>query len=458
MNKKGWNLRKTAELLQMDRTVVYGIIANSWTLLNGLVTLLLIIRFFSSEMQGYYYTFSTIIALKVFIETGFSAVVVAFASHEWSKLHLNDNGYIVGDPVALSRLVSLARIVFRWYFIGGLISLIGLGIGGYLFFSADGSSHNLNWKLPWSFMCVFTVINMWLMPTLFLLEGCNQVKQIYSYRLVQGICVSATSWVAIILGANLWTTVIIAAVNTICLFIFILIKYKHFFVPMISFTITSAINWRSDLAPMQWRIALSWISGYFVSSFFTPLIFHYQGSVAAGQFGMTWMLFGAIGSLTTMWIAPKVPQFGMLVAKKDYDSLDKLFFKSAKMAIGLYGIGAIVLWFLIFFVFKIENPIAIKLAGRVMAPLPAGIFLVGLFFIYFTGPFSSYLRAHGKEPTFIGNVLFAFLTAILAWVLVKRFSILGVSVAYSAVAIFFAFPYVVIIWFRSREKWHHIEA
>ncbi len=451
------NFRWVAERLQIDRTVIYGVIANSWSLVTGPVTILLIIKYFSSELQGYYYTFGTILALKIFIETGFSAVIVSFASHEWSKLHLDTAGYIIGDLDAHSRLISLARIIFRWHFIGGFIVIVGLGIAGYIFFSLDKSSLIINWQSPWFLLCLLTGVNMWLVPALFLLEGCNQVKQIYSYRLVTGVCVTACSWTAIIIGAGLWATVVNAAVGLVCLFIFILHKYRNFFIPMISSVPTSVINWRNNLWPMQWRIALSWISGYFMSSFFTPLIFHYHGSVAAGKFGMSWSLFGALSSISIMWISPKIPQFGMLVAKKDYISLDKLFFKSSKMSIGIYVIGALILWLIICNVYKIDHPLAVKLAARIISPSSAGIFLLGLFFMYSTNPLAYYLRAHNQEPMLGVSVFSAILIALFAWILVKQFSVLGMAIAYSTVAIFFSFPYALIVWLKCRAKWHQKE-
>jgi hypothetical protein len=298
---------------------------------------------------------------------------------------------------------------------------------------------------------------MWLVPALFLLEGCNQVEQLYSYKLFQGICVAISSWIAIIMGAGLWVAIINSATVLICLVIFIVWKYKNFFMPMLSYNTVAVINWRNSLWPMQWRIALSWISGYFLSSFFTPLLFHYHGSVVAGQFGMTWALFGAISSIANMWIAPKIPQFGIFIARKDYAALDKLFFRASKLSVGIFALGAFTFWIVIYCIYKIDFPLVSQIAVRLISPLPAGIFLVGWLFVYFTGPFSYYLRAHNKEPMLEVGVLSAIAVASTSWFLVEDFSILGLSIAYSVVAIFFSFPYSLIVWHRFREKWHREE-
>lgn len=445
-------LRWLADRLQIDHAVIYGVLANSWSILAGPVTMFMIVTYFSSELQGYYYTFNNIIALRVFVELGLGTVIISFASHEWSKLSLDKDGYIAGDANALSRLVSLGRLVFVWYFIGGFIALFGLGFGGYLFFLHEKSALSINWMSPWFVLCSLTAISMWLAPALFLLEGCNQIKRIYAYRTIQGICISICTWIAIILGAGLWAVAVNAAVSIVCLVVFILIKYRRFFKPMIFYVTTTIIDWRTDLWPMQWRISLSWMSGYFLSAFFTPLIFHYHGPVAAGQFGMTWSLFVAVGTFSNIWLATKRPQFGMLIANKNYGSLDKLFFRSATLSIGIYTCGAITLWLLIYVVYAINHPWAV----RVLSPLSSGIFVVGLIFTYFTSPFSYYLRAHNKDPLYWLDISTAVIMAITTLILGKLYASLGVAIAYTGIHSCFFFPLAMWGWHRCREKWHSI--
>jgi len=444
------NIIWLADRLQIDRTVIYGILANSWSIIAGPITMLMIISHFSSELQGYYYTFNNIIALRVFVELGLGTVIISFASHEWAKLSLDGNGNIEGDVTALSRLVSLGRLVFKWYFVGGFIALIGLGLGGYLFFLQEKSVIGISWALPWFVLCSLTAINMWLAPALFLLEGSNQIKRLYYYRMVQGICISICTWTAIALGAGLWAVIVNAAVSIICLIMFLFIKYRNYFKSIIFHATTAKIDWRDDLWPMQWRISLSWISGYFLSAFFTPLIFHYHGPVAAGQFGMTWSLFVAVGTFSNIWLATKRPQFGMLIAKKDYYSLDKLFFRTAALSIGIYILGVIALWLLIYFLYFINHPWAV----RVLSPLPAGIFIIGLIFRFSTAPFSYYLRAHNRDPLYLLDVTTAVILATAAFILGKHYAALGIAIVYTGGHSLFSFPASLWGWYKCRLKWH----
>jgi len=445
-------LRWLLDRLLIDRAVLYGIFTNLWLIIAGPVTMFFIVTYFTSELQGYYYTFNSMLALRVFVELGLGTVIISFASHEWSKLSFDNNGHIVGDTNALSRLVSLGRIVFKWYFIGGFVVLIGLGFGGYLFFSQEKSALVINWKWPWLFLCFLTAVNLWLAPALFLLEGCNQIKRIYAYRLIRGIFVNTCTWAAIFLGAGLWALTVNAAVNIICLFIFLFVKYRHFFKFMISYVTTSIIDWRSDLWPMQWRISLSWMSGYFMSAFFTPLIFHFHGAVAAGKFGMTWALFGAIGQFSDIWLAAKRPQFGMLIAKKDFSSLDKLFFRSSIISIGIFIWGIMILWLSIYFLYVVNHPWSV----RILTPLTSGIFCIGLCFAYFTVPVYYYLRAHNKEPLYWLDISTGILLAISAWLLVSKYAAFGLAIAYLSIQSCYVFPFSIWGWHRYRVKWHKI--
>jgi len=58
-----------------------------WSVGAGLMTLLVIIKFLSPELQGYYYTFSSLIRLRVLVELGLNFAIVQFANHEMASLN-----------------------------------------------------------------------------------------------------------------------------------------------------------------------------------------------------------------------------------------------------------------------------------------------------------------------------------------------------------------------------------
>src|SRR5207245_2385725 len=248
----------------------------------------LFVVFVSPEMQGYYYTFNSLLAFQIFAELGLGTVLTYYASHEWAKLAFDPHGRVTGDADALSRLTSLGRFALRWYLAAGAALTLILAVGGLLFFATDGNPA-FPWRAPWIVLCVTTGLNICVVPIWALLEGCNQVANVYAFRVIQYVASSVAAWVGIYLGAGLWVASIVGVTGLLAMMVTVGRRYAGFVrTILLGHSKGPRLRWRVDVLPMQWRIALSWISGYFMFSLFTPVLFHYQGSLVAGQMGMTW--------------------------------------------------------------------------------------------------------------------------------------------------------------------------
>jgi len=442
-------LQRLLHWAEVDRAVAYGILANGWSLISGPVTLFLIATHFSTTVQGYYYTFGNVLALQVFVELGLANVIIQFASHEWSKLDLDGKRRIIGEPEALSRLVSLGRIAFLWYLVAGGIVAAGVGLGGYIFFS-QSAYPGIDWVAPWFILCILSGINLWLVPAWSLLEGCNQVSNVYAFRMIRGILGGLSIWTAILLGAGLWTAPASAAVGIAWSGLFIAWRYRQFFRTFFSQMVGPCIKWRFEVWPMQWKIALSWLSGYFIFSLFTPVLFYYHGAAVAGQMGMTWVLLSALGGVSSLWVLTKAPRFGMFIAKKEYAELDRVFFRAVTVSTGVLLCGGIALWFVVYFLYVFNHPFSIRL----LPPLPTGLFLLGQIAMITSGFFAVYLRAHKREP-FLGlSIVNGVLMGLFTWLLGSRFAATGMAIGYLAVCVFFVLPNGIVIWYRCRTAWH----
>jgi len=127
-------MRRWLNRLEMDRAVFYSVSGRAWQFVAGPVTILLIAFYFTPELQGYFYTFASLLALQTFVELGLQVVIINVSSHEWARLSLDDRGHLTGDPRALSRLVSLGRKVAVWYGAASLVFVVGVGVAGVAFF------------------------------------------------------------------------------------------------------------------------------------------------------------------------------------------------------------------------------------------------------------------------------------------------------------------------------------
>jgi len=442
-------MRSWLRSVGLDRAIAYSMVLKSWQTIAGLIGIALIAGNFPKEVQGFYYTFGSLIALQSFVELGFSLVISNFASHEWSKLHLDRNGRIEGNPDALSRLVSLGRFVFKWYAAAALIFLVFAGGCGY-WFLGQASASNVNWQMPWLVHIVFSSVLMWCMPFLSLLEGCDQVAQVARFRTWQAIASNLAIWIAILSGTGLWAAPAISMTSaSFCLY-YLLVSRREFFKPFLRRPESERIHWRGEMLPMQWRLALQGVMNYFVFSLFTPVMFYYHGPTVAGQMGMTWEIVAGIQSVATIWVMTKAPRFGMLVAGREFIILDLKWRKAALISLLLMLCGVIVVFLLMNYLEKTHwDPI-----NRLLAPLPFLMLAGGAVFAQAVQCIAIYLRAHKREVLTPVAIITGILMSMTVWQYGGAYGALGAAGSYLIVMSSVTFPMALIVWRRSRHEWH----
>ena len=441
-------IRRLAAFAEIDRSLVSAVATKAWSFVSGPISLLVIPRYLSPDTQGYYYTFFSLLALQSFVELGFSFIINQFASHEWAHLGFDRRDAITGEPRAHSRLISLGRLAFKWFGAASLVFVAAVSVAGYWFFSKS-PSHGIVWQAPWLALVAMTGIQIGFLPVFSLLEGCNQVAASYRYKLAQAILGSLALWSALACGWGLWAAAASSAASS-CILIAVFIRYRHFFGAFRSAPEGPTIHWKSEMLPMQWRLGLAVVVGYFMYSLFTPVIFHYHGPVAAGQMGMTWSLASMLQQIASFWILTKMPRFGILIAKKEYKALDSLFFRSTLVSLVLVTAGALTLWSLVFAI----NYVHFRWSARMLPPWPTGILLLASVLIHVPACQAAYLRAHKKEPLLALNLISSAASGLLIWYWGKRFGPAGACSGYLAVIAVFIVPYQMYLWRYYRELWH----
>ncbi len=434
--------------IDIDRATVLGILARIWPLGAGTVNALLIASRFSPELQGYYFTFNNLLALQIFVELGLGTVIIQFTSHEWSRLGFDEHGGIVGNPEALSRLSSLAQAAFRWYTLAAALAALMLGLGGWTFFSRQPQV-GIDWLGPWLALSILTGFRLFLVPIWSLLEGCNQVAQAYTYRLIQNVLSSLALWSALLLGARLWTGPVTSAVALAWGIFFLSWRYRPFIRSLLAPARGPRVRWRADIWPLQWRIALTWLSGYFVFSLFTPVLFYFRGSVVAGQAGMTWSLVNALSAIAFLFVSTKVPRFGMLIARHAYGALDRLFLRSTLSSVVVASLGASVFGAGVYGLYAVDHPLAM----RILPFAPTAMLLLAMVLNQIAFAMGAYLRAHKREPYLVILVVRAVVATVTTLLLGSRFGATGVAAGFLAVNGLTLIP-ASIIFYRCRAEWH----
>lgn len=443
------NRRTTGiDLRLIDPAVFYGLLGIVSRLVMGPVTLFLIATHFSRAVQGYYFTFTSFVGFQALVELGLTPMIVQFAAHEWPRLKLDEQGALVGDDEALSRLISIGRFAFAWYGVGAILFTAGCTCAGLYFFNRAPNGDHVEWVLPWICLCGAAGFLFFMTPIWSLLEGCHQVAQVYRYRWFEAVLVTLSTWISIVCNGNLWTSFIGFSAAALWALLFLLVGYRRFLATFLQRPGGAVVGWKREMWPMQWRMAISFLIGT-VTSLFTPMVFYYRGPDEAGQFGMTWTLFTTLGAVANLWTASKTPTFGALIAKKDFDALDRLFYRGMAFGFFVATVGGGLLWYGTYFLYRHGS----TLAHRMLAPLPTGIFVFACILIQLAVPMGQYLRAHKQEPLMAASIVSGLFTGLLAWVLVRHYGALGIALAYTIVRIFLA-PWVVFIWARCRRAWH----
>jgi O-antigen/teichoic acid export membrane protein len=209
------------------------------------------------------------------------------------------------------------------------------------------------------------------------------------------------------------------------------------------------LAWRADILPMQWRVALSWLSGYFTFYLFTPVLFHWSGPVAAGQMGMTWALISVLTGVVSSWIAPKAPTFGILIAQRRFDELDRMFWHLSAVVAVFACAGAATIFTAVY----VLNALGQPFATRLLPPKETGYLLLGTVMLCASLPMSTYLRAHKREPLLAVSLASGLITGTSIVLLGKYRGADGASLGY-VLSMAIVTPFVALVWQRRRTEWH----
>jgi hypothetical protein len=437
----------------VDRPVFYIAVGRAWSLFSGPVTILLLAHSFTPKVQGYFYTFGSVMALQVFLELGFAQCIVQFASHEFAHLQFRPGGALEGDPRARSRLISLGRLSLKWYGVMALLVVLGIGTGGHWFFSMKNDP-SVAWSLPWWSLSLATGFALAILPVGALLEGCNQLAFLYGLRTLAAMLGSLALWTALWGGAGLFSGAIVGLAGTLLMAIAYAWRWPRLLEALghAPKPKGETISWRHEIWPFQWRIAVSWLSGYFIFNFFTPVLFYFHGPVVAGQMGMTMQLVNSLNALASSWTGTKGPRFGMLISQRRFVELDRLFFRATVQAVGVCVTGGVVL--LLALVFVREH---FAFGARFLGLGPASLLVLATIVNQVIVSQATYLRAHKREPLMWLSLANGLATGLLVIALGRFYGAPGVCLAYVFVQTCILIC-VSVVWKNCRRVWHQADA
>lgn len=412
----------------------------------GPLLLIFIPLYLSDVEQGYWYTFTSIAALVIFADLGFTNIVLQFAAHEFAYLSFDESSNIIGDKEYINRLSSFFRFSMKWLIKVVLVVFPLIIIGGYFFLESKGNL--VSWKWAWILYSLSSVLVFVNSIILSFFEGCNSVSKIQVIRLKTSLCTSLVSICGLYFGIHLY------ALSFSLLFSSLFgsyMIYKNFYPSIKQFWIYSAnyqYDWYPQFIALIWRYAISWCSGYFIFQLFTPLAFMFHGPEFAGKIGISIAMWMAGFGIASSWITAITPKMNILIEEQNWRELDTVFNKNLVRAMLTMLVGGSV-FFGLYFAFKGKY----GFFNRVLDFTNMFILFVCWLAQLFINSVAIYLRSHKKEPMMLISLFSAFYISITTFVcarfLSEEFLFTGFLTSFV-----YGVPFVIYLQ-RSEKKLHH---
>lgn len=430
----------------LERATLYAMAHRLSGSAGGLITAVLVATFFTSELQGFYYTFLGLLTLQTFVELGFGELLQQSVSHEWTLQASSDPAT---RERARTRLAALVRFSLVWYSVVALVVIVGLGTGGALYFRTFASTDAPSWELAWWIAVLATGAGVVLTPVFALLEGANRVETVHGTKLGQAIVSRTAGALAILGGAGLFTIAIARWVSFAAGVVGL--SRAHFLSLRTYFarSDSDAFTWRHDIWPLQWKFALSWLSGYLLYSLFTPVLFAFHGPEVAGRMGLTLTAAAAISSAAFATIATKVPRLAFHAATSAYGDMDALFRRATISSLAVASAGAAIF----FGGLLVARELSLEIASRFLPPLETALLLVAIVLQQLRFAMGSYLRAHKEEPLVLLSVLEALVAIPVFTLLGRSFGAIGMVLGFLGLTTLTLVP-AAFTFEHCRNLWH----
>ena len=447
-----------AQKIGMDKSIAYSSGARIVQGFTGVASVFFITSFLTGVEQGFFFTFGSILALQVFFELGLTGIMTQYVAHEASHLQLDEKTRkFTGGQYYISRLSSLVHFCVTWYTVISIAVLFVLTIVGVVYFSRYGQDHDsVSWFSPWVLVCIGTAIKVFQSPFISILTGLGKVKEMSKIGFYQQIIIPLSTWIGLACDFKLYVAGIGYILSVIAWQIYVnRTKLDRIVINLWNNVIVERVDYVKEIFPYQWRIALSWVSGYFVFNLFNPVLFATDGPVIAGQVGMTLTAISAISQLSSSWLSTKIPLYSSLIARKEYTTLDSIFTKTMVQMV----LVSLVLLLMLIGGLELLRIIGFKLSGtllsdRFISGLPLILLVIPAFAGQFVGSWATYCRCHKKEPFLWQSVTMGILTMSSTLIFGKMYGVYGVTLGYCLLTVCVSLPWSYFIYKNKKREWH----
>jgi hypothetical protein len=397
-------LKSFVNNIGVEREVLSNISLRLLQIITQLILIFSISSKFSSVELGYYYVLNSYAGMSIFFELGMSAVIMQNAAHESAKI--SKELLFVDNNGLLSKLSSLFHFICKWQIIASILFLVIIYSSSFFFFNVKQTheNQNIHWQVPLLVLLLSISISIIINGIYSFLEGCLFVFEISIVRIIQNISFIILFVIFIISNLGLLAYGL-AQLFSLLLAVFFLSRQKVFIALRNIYKSVSdenSFNWMQDIFPLQWRVAMSSISGYFIFQIADLFAFKYQGPVLSGQLGFTMSLVNGIVIVSSVWTSSRSPMYANLVANNKINDLQTLFKRTIFSSIITFLFLGIA-----FFVFKLLFIDYYKLVfvGRLLNNYDTLLILLYSMCNVIIFSLAAYCRSNKEEPFLAPSVI-----------------------------------------------------
>ncbi len=443
------SLKKLYVGIRLDRSIVFTILTRLIQSIGTVITLLLVTSQLSPNEQGYFYTFSSILAIQVFLDFGLTSIVVQYIAYEaahlsWSKSEL------VGDVFHRSRLASIVQLSIKWVLVLSVVLFIVLFIAGKLFFSRFNAELSIQWQVPWLLLSIGTCFLLLINLFIAIVEGLGKVKEAARIRLFQQLINSISIALLLAAGLKLFSAGLALLITSTFLFLFLFTSdYWKTFKMLWHLPVTSRISYKKEIFPFQYKIGLGNISSLLIYQLFSPVLFATQGAVLAGQMGATQTCLNGIFAISLSWFSTKTVLFSNLVSTQKFKELNA-YYRTTLFVAFMICLAGILLFVALVVMLKTYYPIY---GNRFLPLFPLILFSLAQLTSTIGNAQAYYLRSFKQDPFFIPSILMGLFSGIATVVISKHYSITEMSMAYFGINAIIGFLWGCVIFRNKSYQW-----
>jgi O-antigen/teichoic acid export membrane protein len=435
--------------IHFDSAVIFVILQRGWSSLAGLLTLFLLINYLTEIELGYYYTFASLIGLQMIFELGLTTVIRQFVSHEMAELRVK-NGFLTGSPIQRKRLLNLIVKSIKIYaLICGIIILI-ITPCGLLFFSTSTSSLDVSWQAPWLILVLFSSLNCFISVVTAILEGMGFINRVKKVLFLSAVISSCSVWFVLLNGYGLYAPALVNLIGFLCVSSWVWYSFKKLFIQAFKANNNdSKVTWSRDIWPVQWRVAVSWIGGYFIFYIINPIAFKFYGAEFSGKLGITFQIVNLLLSVSASLVTTKMPYFGQLVSKKEFLTLNSTY-RSIEIVSSVFFLIMSISFVFLYCILEMYN------ISYIDKFLPLGLICALLLMTFLRNLINCqacYIRSYKQEKHSVNAVITGLLVAIVLPLSGIFLSSDYFVISYVCVVVLFAYPHSLYIFLRFKKRY-----